>query len=303
MYGNAQTAAGGRATVLGCSNLAKRYGVDFTRGQKLSDTGSIVIQTSVPIQLKSQPNQARSLIDQADFSESDLLARLSHEMRTPLSAILGFAQLMESCTPNPTVSQKRSIDLILQAGWHLDKLLDMTRDFSLLQSGILALSLEPVALATVMLECKAAVESQAKMRGVRLAFPLIEQPCFVLADRIRLQQVLGYFLSAAIDNSEVDGALHVDCDTRGLDYIRIGISDGGSESSAGRRKSMNEARGGLANEASDTRGIGIGLLLAKRLVESMGGGIGTQDTVGKRSIFSFDLKRTSETTTVNAIAG
>ncbi len=254
-----------------------------------------MIDTSVPSQLKFEPDQVRP--------ESDLLARLSHEMRTPLSAILGFAQLMESCSPSPTGPQKRSIDLILQAGWHLDKLLDMTRDFALLQAGLLSLSLGPVALATAMLECKAALELQEKIRGVSVTFPPIEEPCFVLADQMRLQQVLSHFLTAAIENSEEDGTVVVECDTRSPEHIRIRIDGGGAGSSAGRWNWTGQAREPLADEASATRGMGIGLLLATRIVELMGGAIGTQGGVGTAGIFSFDLKRTSETTTVNAIAG
>jgi signal transduction histidine kinase len=229
----------------------------------------VVTNTSARSHLKFQPDEAAPPGEAADFSESDLLTRMSHEMRTPLSAILGFAQLMESCKPSPTISQKRRIDLILQAGWQLEKLINMTRDLALLQSGALTLSLDPVPLAAVMLDVEAMIEPQAQVRGIRVTFPLLDDTCLVLADAIRLQQVLDHLLSAAIECSEVDGAVVVDCDTRGSDCIRILINDA-DEESAGR---------------------GIGLLLAKRLIELMGGAIGVENVVGTGRIFSFDLKR------------
>jgi signal transduction histidine kinase len=219
------------------------------------------------------PEGGRPLAEPAEFSESDLLASLSHEMRTPLSAILGFAQLMESCTPAPSVSQKRSIDLILQAGWQLEQLINMTRDLVLLQSGALSLSLDPVPLAAVMLDLAAMIEPQAQSRGICVTFPLLESPCFVLADGIRLQQALGSWLSAAIEYSEVDGTIVVDCDTRSSECIRIGISGGGGE------------------DAMATPEMRIGVLLARRLIELMGGAIGAERHVGMGKIFSFDLKR------------
>jgi signal transduction histidine kinase len=269
---------------------------------------------SVRSQLEFEPD-GPSLPRASDFPESELLACMSHEMRTPLSAILGFAQLMESCTPPPTVSQKRSIELILQAGWHLDKLINMARDLALLQSGAFSLSLDiPVSLAAVMQDVEAMIHSPAQMRGIRVIFPLLEAPCFVLADGIRLQQVLGTLLSAAIEHSEVNGTVVLDCDTRSSKYIRIGIH-GGQELSGGRRDQRFQARENLAREAAAVQATGIGLLLARRLVESMGGAICAESTVGTGKVFSFDLKRmlappaspasfkASETMPTNAITG
>lgn len=245
--------------------------------------------TSARSHLNFQPDGAPPLGEQADFSESDLLARMSHEMRTPLNAILGFAQLMESGKPSPTVSQKRRIDLILQAGWHLEKLINMTRDLGLLQSGALSLSLDPVPLAAVMLDVEAMIESQAQVRGISVTFPLLDDTCFVLADATRLQQVLGHMLSAAIEYSSADGAVVLDCDTRSSECIRIVINEGG-EDCAG-RTALSQPREGLELESTATPGMGIGLLLAKRLIELMGGALGADSTVGSGKIFSFDLKR------------
>lgn len=242
-----------------------------------------------------QPDEVAPLGDQTDFSESDLLERMSHEMRTPLNAILGFAQLMESCKPPPTDSQKRRIDLILQAGWHLAKLINMTRDLALLQSGALSMSLDPVPLAVIMLDVESMIESQAQLRGIRVTFPLLDNNCFVLADAIRLQQVLGHLLSAAIDFSDGDAAVVVECDTRSSEYIRIVINDGGEEPVQRRAPLFPTRNGlerdGLENGATAMQGRGIGLLLAKRLIELMGGALGAQRTVGSGKIFSFDLKR------------
>jgi len=209
----------------------------------------------------------------------DLLARMTHEMRTPLSAILGFAQLMDSGSPSPTVSQKRSIGRILQAGWYLEKLMNMTRDLALIESGTLSLSLEPVPLAAVMLDVEAMIESQAQMRGVRVTFPQFESPCAVSADRIRLQEVLGNLLSAAIDDSEVDGTVVVTCETHAAEWIRIVIND--KEGSSVQRSTQSLAVDGME----------ISLLLARRLVGLMGGTFAAECFDGPRKVFSFDLQR------------
>src|SRR5206468_3402676 len=87
---------------------------------------------------------AKSAAEQANLAKSDFLSSMSHELRTPLSAILGFAQIMESNTPPPTPAQMESITQILQAGWHLLKLINEILDLAVIESGKVSLSPEPV---------------------------------------------------------------------------------------------------------------------------------------------------------------
>ena len=88
--------------------------------------------------------QATFLAEKANLAKSDFLSSMSHELRTPLSAILGFAQLIESGTPPPTNNQKKSVDQILKAGWYLLDLINEILDLALIESGKMAISLEPV---------------------------------------------------------------------------------------------------------------------------------------------------------------
>jgi PAS domain S-box-containing protein len=104
---------------------------------------------------------AKLAAEKANRAKSDFLSGMSHELRSPLNAILGFAQLMESSTPLPTNSQKESIEQILQAGWHLLKLINEILDLAVIESGKVFLSLEPVSLEEVLYECQAMMESQA----------------------------------------------------------------------------------------------------------------------------------------------
>ena len=149
--------------------------------------------------------------EKANLAKSDFLSSMSHELRTPLNAILGFAQLMESGSPPPTVSQKRSIDQILKAGWYLLDLINEILDLALIESGKLSLSREPVSLAEVMLECQAMIEPQAQKRGISMTFPHFDIPCFVKADRTRVKQVLINLLFNAIKYNKPGGTVVVEC--------------------------------------------------------------------------------------------
>jgi signal transduction histidine kinase len=205
--------------------------------------------------------------------EVEFLTRMSHEMRTPLSAILGYAQLMASGAQAPTAAQQRSLDLILQAGWHLEKLINTTRDLALIEAGTLPLSLECLSLAAVMLDCQALIESQAQARRVHVMFPVFAAPCFVVGDGIRVQQVLVNLLAIAIERSAVGGAVLVDYAIAGAEGIRISISDA------------------LHHEPIPSQDLGICVLLARRLVELMGGANGPDNALGTVTALSFTLKR------------
>src|SRR5208282_5342663 len=142
--------------------------------------------------------RAKAAAEKANLAKSDFLSSMSHELRSPLNAILGFAQLINSDAPPPTASQRASIDQILNAGWYLLELINEILDLAQIESGKLALSREPTSLAEVLLECRAMIEPQAQQRGIRMIFPQGGVPYFVDADRTRLKQVLINLLSNAI---------------------------------------------------------------------------------------------------------
>src|ERR1700685_2923349 len=96
--------------------------------------------------------RAKAAAEKANLAKSDFLSSMSHELRSPLNAILGFAQLINSDTPAPPASQAASIDQILHAGWYLLELINEILDLAQIESGRLGLSLETTSLAGVTLE-------------------------------------------------------------------------------------------------------------------------------------------------------
>jgi CheY-like chemotaxis protein/two-component sensor histidine kinase len=200
---------------------------------------------------------------------------------------------MESGTPSPTVSQKRSIDQILQAGWYLLELINEILDLAQIESGKLSLSPEPVSLAAVMHECQAMIEPQAQKRGIRVTFPQFETPYFVKADRTRVKQVLINLLSNAIKYNRVDGAVVVDCTASTAGRIRISVKDTGEGLTPDKLTQLFQPFNRLGQEASVEEGTGIGLVVCKRLIELMGGAIGVESTVGQGSMFWIELNLTA----------
>jgi PAS domain S-box-containing protein len=232
---------------------------------------------------------AKSLAEKASLAKSDFLSSMSHELRSPLNAILGFAQLMESETPPPTPFQKQSIEQILLAGWHLLKLIDEILDLAKVESGQVPLSPEPVSLAEVMLECQSMIEPQAQQRGIKLIFPHFETPSFVRADRTRVKQVLINLLSNAIKYNLEQGTVEVKCAESRPGHIRVSIRDTGAGLSPEQLAQLFQSFNRLGQETGGVEGTGIGLVVARRLIELMGGEIGVESTVGVGSVFWFEL--------------
>jgi len=235
--------------------------------------------------------RARATAEKANLAKSDFLSSMSHELRSPLNAILGFAQLINSDSPPPTPSQAASIDQILHAGWYLLELINEILDLAQIESGRLALSLEPTSLAEVMLECQAMIEPQGQKRGMKMTFPQFERPCFVGADRTRLKQVLINLLSNAIKYNLPKGTVVVDVVRvkNSPDRVRVSVKDTGAGLPPDMLRQLFQPFNRLGQERSTEEGTGIGLVMSKRLVELMGGEIGVESTVGLGSVFWFEL--------------
>jgi len=244
---------------------------------------------SVRKQVESELQSAKAVAEKANSAKSEFLSQMSHELRTPLNAILGFAQVMATGTPPPTPSQQRSLDQILKGGWYLLELINEILDLALIESGKLTLSIEPVSLADVMLECRVMIEPQAQKRGIRMSFPQFETPYFVKADRTRLKQVLINLLFNAVKYNKPQGTVAVECTLKAPSSLRISVTDTGEGLAPAKLEQLFQPFSRLGQEAGVEEGTGIGLVVTKRLVELMRGVIGVDSVVGAGSVFWFEL--------------
>jgi PAS domain S-box-containing protein len=236
--------------------------------------------------------RTKSLAEKANLAKSDFLSNMSHELRSPLNAIIGFAQLLESEAPPPSAGQRASIEQILQAGWYLLELINEILDLAIIESGRLTASMEPVSLAEVLLECQDIVASQALKHGITTTFPTLRTPLVVLADRTRLKQVLINLLSNAIKYNSKGGAVTVDCSQREGGRVRVTVTDTGAGLSEDQLALLFQSFNRLGQENGSEEGTGIGLVVSKRLIELMNGVIGVESTVGRGSVFWIELPST-----------
>src|SRR3954463_7159237 len=245
-------------------------------------------------QKNAELQSTKSAAEKANLAKSDFLSSMSHELRSPLNAILGFAQLMESASPLPTPSQQESIDQILTAGWHLLTLINEILDLARIEPGKLSLSLQPAARAEALRECQSMTEPQAQKHGVVMTFPTSAVPHFVIADRTRLKQVLINLLSNGIKYNQAGGAVVVDCTATTPERIRVSVKDTGAGLSPDELAQLFQPFNRLGQEGGGQEGTGIGLVVARQLIELMGGVIGVESAVGSGSVFWFELKAAAE---------
>jgi PAS domain S-box-containing protein len=232
---------------------------------------------------------AKSAAEKANLAKSDFLSSMSHELRSPLNAILGFGQLMESSDPPPSAAQAPRIAQILQAGWHLLNLINEILDLAVIESGKVSLSREPVSLSEVMSECQAMMEPQAQQRGIRMTFPKFDEPRFVFADRTRMKQIIINLLSNAIKYNRTQGTVIVHCDETSTTRTRISVEDTGTGLAPEKMAQLFQPFNRLGQEGGGIAGTGIGLVVTKQLAELMEGNLGVDSTVGLGSVFWVEL--------------
>ena len=242
--------------------------------------------------IESELKLALSTAENASNAKTAFLSSMSHELRSPLNAILGFAQLINSSASPPTPQQRESVEQILKAGWYLLELINEILDLATIESGKISLSLEPLSLEEVLRDCEAMIEPQARARAIRLTFAEIDKSLRVAADRVRIKQVFINILSNAIKYNRAGGAVRVTCSATDAEHIRISFEDTGAGLPPHRVANLFQPFERLGQEVGGVEGTGIGLVVSKRLVELMSGRIGAQSAVGVGSLFWVEFEAT-----------
>lgn len=258
-----------------------------------SDGGTVAIRLDVTEQKENEQAllTAKELADVANRAKSEFLSSMSHELRTPLNAIMGFAQMLRDYSDQPlTNEQSTSIRHILSAGNHLLGLINEVLDLSRIEAGRLDLSLETVDLMQVIRESVTLVQPVAKRAQINVSVNAHGvSGIFVEADRNRLKQVLLNILSNAVKYNRTKGTVTVCPVTRNGDMARINVTDTGPGIPAARHDEVFRPFSRIGAEASKIEGTGIGLTISRQLVESMGGSLDFESTVGEGSTFWIEL--------------
>jgi PAS domain S-box-containing protein len=245
---------------------------------------------------------ARREAERANRAKSDFLSRMSHDLRTPLNAVLGFAQLLEM--DNLTADQRESVAQILEAGRHLLDLLNEVLDISRIESGNLSLSPEPVSVAEIVDQVVKLMRPLGKPGHIDVrALPSATRVRYVRADRQRLNQILLNLMSNAIKYNRRGGTVTVSCDDAADGRVRIAVTDNGVGIRPEKLALLFTPFERLGADQTGIEGTGLGLALSRGLAEAMGGKIGVSSEVDRGSTFWVELAAATEAAPVSAPAG
>jgi PAS domain S-box-containing protein len=232
----------------------------------------------------------------ADRAKSEFLSRMSHELRTPLNSVLGFAQLLQIDDLSP--GQQEAVDQILRAGRHLLGLLDEVLDLERMQSGRLEVRLQSVAATPVVQAAVELVQPLAVASGIAIDLRVGRGgSTTVLADEQRLRQVLLNLLTNGVKFNRPHGRVTVSCHVV-YDTMVIRVRDTGYGIAPADVDQVFMPFERLDADRRGIEGAGVGLALAKRLTEAMGGAIGVESTPGEGSTFFLVLRTTGPETAV-----
>ena len=237
--------------------------------------------------------------ESANRAKSEFLSRMSHELRTPLNAMIGFAQLLGlDRDPGLAPQQREWAQQIQRAGWHLLEMINETLDLARIESGAVKLESAPLALAPLTAACRTMVAAPAAQRGIRIEETLEPDASAVLADPMRLRQVLTNLLSNAVKYNVDGGAITLTTRRRQLpegDFVEILVADTGLGMTAEQQTALFQPYNRLGRENSGIEGTGIGLVISRRLAELMNGTLEASSEAGRGSIFTLRLPAAAAT--------
>jgi signal transduction histidine kinase len=234
--------------------------------------------------------QAKEAAESANRMKSEFLANMSHELRTPLNGILGFAELLEMELDDP--EQRDYAQTIKSSGEHLLTLVTAVLDLAKIEAGRMSFYPALVDLPALLREVVALQRGHAQKKDISLVLTEQKLPPQVFADPVRLRQILLNLTHNALKFT-TQGGVTVRACVEGK-QVRIEVSDSGCGIAPAEQAMIFEKF--RQSDASVTRlhqGTGLGLTLAKELVEHMGGSIGVNSTPGVGSTFHLLLPRTS----------
>jgi PAS domain S-box-containing protein len=241
---------------------------------------------------KDAAEESRRVAEAANGAKSEFLSRMSHELRTPMNAILGFAQLLEmSRKESLTSTQQERVKQIVKGGQHLLDLINEILDISRIEANRMQISPEPVSVRESIQEVLDLATPLAVKRHIQVVTKLggPDVNPFVMADRQRFKQVLLNLLGNAVKYNYDGGSVIITCQSIPVNKWRISITDTGPGISQENLARLFVPFERLNADQPNVEGTGLGLVLAKRLVEMMQGQLGVESVVGRGSTFWVEL--------------
>jgi len=225
----------------------------------------------------------------------DLIASVSHDLRTPLASTRALIEAVADGVAEDPQTEKRYLSSARRELAHLSRLVDDLFELARIDAGVLQLTLEEASLHDLISDTISSFQPQANSRGVRLVGEVSGDVDPVLINPPRLQRVLHNLLSNALRHTPADGTVALRATSQG-DEVRVEVTDTGEGIAPEDlprvfERSFRAERSRTRPEEEGAPGAGLGLAIARGLIEAHGGTMDAESDPGRGSRFCFTLRR------------
>ena len=231
-------------------------------------------------------NAMADALEDSERQRRTMVSDVAHELRTPLANIQGHIEAMQDGLMQP---DPKNLDTVHQQTLHLNHLISDLRLLAQTEARELPLSLEPTSIAEIVNEVSESFRPRAETASIRLSAEIDDGLPTLMLDRLRIRQVLGNLVDNALRHTPPDGTVTLSAQPRG-DRVRIAVSDTGPGIPPDSLPHVFDRLYRVDSSRDRTSGgSGLGLTIARQLVEAHGGAIWAESNPGQGSRFGFDL--------------
>ncbi|MFU8796156.1 MAG: sensor histidine kinase [Dehalococcoidia bacterium] len=259
---------------------ARRLGTgELSQRVRLNEKGEVQ-------ELAQALNAMAADLEHAEQLRRNLVADVAHELRTPLSNIQGYLEAIRDGVVEPDAATVRSLNEEISL---LSRLVDELQELSLAEAGELKLVFQTEDMVNLIKQAVSSWQPQLTAKGMTLSLDLPDELPPVKVDWQRISQVLHKLLENAVSHTGRGGAIAVSAVRKG-GWVEVGVTDTGEGIPAADLPNIFERFYRVdRSRARATGGSGLGLTIAKRLVEAHGGKIEVESKLGRGSRFSFTV--------------
>jgi len=230
----------------------------------------------------------------ASAGKSRLLANVSHEIKSPVAGIIGIGELWAGGKLGPINStQEEMAEMLVRTARQVEALAYDLLDVSNAEAGAVSVKLQPVDLEAVVEDVRRSVAVKPEAAGLRWAVEGRGEQVTAMADSVRLVQVVTNLVTNAVKYGGSGGVVMLRLSRPSVDRVRLEVADKGPGIAPAKQAELFEPFNRLGMEKTTVEGHGIGLALAKRLVELQGGALGFMSTPGEGACFWVELPAAS----------
>lgn len=234
-------------------------------------------------------NEEKNYAEESNNTKNRFLYHISHELKTPLNAILGFGQLLASNVTETDEQKSDYLQHILDGGNYLLRIVNDILDFSNIEAGKINPNIESISLDEIVVDCLNVVKIMAQNDKISLVNQITEG-VIIKADSFRLKQILINLLTNGIKYNNYEGSVIVNLDSKVAEgLLRINITDTGKGIPESQIKAIFDPFVRVKETEQSVQGTGIGLAIARKLAVAMNGNIGVESKLGQGSTFWIDI--------------